>query len=47
MSVADPFHPVKLADTKLDGCRRRVQNEALAIGVARPILSIAALEELS
>ena len=25
--VADPFHLVKLANTKLDECRRRVQNE--------------------
>ena len=25
--VADPFHLVKLANTKLDQCRRRVQNE--------------------
>ncbi len=28
--VADPFHVVKLANTKLDECRRRVQNELLA-----------------
>jgi len=27
--VADPFHLVKLANTKLDECRRRVQNEVL------------------
>ena len=27
--VADPFHLVKLANTKLDECRRRVQNETL------------------
>lgn len=27
--VADPFHVVKLANTKLDECRRRVQNETL------------------
>jgi transposase len=27
--VADPFHLVKLANTKLDGCRRRVQNETV------------------
>jgi transposase len=27
--VADPFHLVKLANTKLDECRRRVQNETV------------------
>ena len=27
--VADPFHVVKLANTKLDECRRRVQNETI------------------
>lgn len=27
--VADPFHVVKLANTKLDECRRRVQNETV------------------
>jgi transposase len=27
--VADPFHLVKLANTKLDECRRRVQNEVM------------------
>jgi transposase len=27
--VADPFHLVKLANSKLDECRRRVQNETL------------------
>lgn len=27
--VADPFHLVKLANTKLDECRRRVQNETM------------------
>jgi transposase len=27
--VADPFHVAKLANTKLDECRRRVQNETL------------------
>ena len=27
--VADPFHVCKLANTKLDECRRRVQNETL------------------
>jgi transposase len=27
--VADPFHVVKVANTKLDECRRRVQNETL------------------
>lgn len=29
VQVADPFHVVKLANTKLDECRRRVQNELL------------------
>ena len=29
MQVADPFHVVKLANAKLDECRRRVQNETL------------------
>ena len=27
--VADPFHVTKLANTKLNKCRRRVQNETL------------------
>lgn len=27
--VADPFHPVRLANSKLDECRRRVQNETV------------------
>ena len=27
--VADPFHVVKLGNTKLDECRRRVQNETM------------------
>ena len=27
--VADPFHVVKLANSKLDECRRRVQNETM------------------
>jgi transposase len=27
--VAGPFHVIKLANEKLDGCRRRVQNETL------------------
>jgi transposase len=27
--VADPFHLVRLANTKLDECRRRVQNETI------------------
>jgi transposase len=27
--VADPFHLIKLANTKLDECRRRVQNETM------------------
>jgi transposase len=27
--IADPFHVVKLANSKLDECRRRVQNETL------------------
>jgi transposase len=29
VQVADPFHLVKLANTKLDECRRRVQNETM------------------
>ena len=29
VQVADPFHVIKLANTKLDECRRRVQNETL------------------
>jgi transposase len=29
VQVADPFHVVRLANTKLDECRRRVQNETL------------------
>ena len=29
VQVADPFRVVKLANTKLDECRRRVQNETL------------------
>jgi transposase len=29
VQIADPFHVVKLANTKLDECRRRVQNELL------------------
>jgi len=29
IQVADPFHVVKLANQKLDECRRRVQNETL------------------
>ena len=29
IQVADPFHLVKLANSKLDECRRRTQNEAL------------------
>ena len=29
IQVADPFHLVKLANTKLDECRRRVQHETL------------------
>jgi transposase len=27
--VADPFHLVRLANTKLDECRRRPQNETV------------------
>jgi transposase len=27
--VADPFHLVRLANTKLDECRRRVQNDTM------------------
>lgn len=29
VQVADPFHVIKLANTKLDECRRRVQNQTL------------------
>jgi transposase len=29
IQVADPFHVVKLGNTKLDECRRRVQNETM------------------
>jgi len=29
IQVADPFHVTKLANTKLDECRRRVQNETM------------------
>ena len=29
IQVADPFHVCKLANSKLDECRRRVQNETL------------------
>ncbi|MGQ0616082.1 MAG: ISL3 family transposase, partial [Acidimicrobiia bacterium] len=29
VQVADPFHVVKLANSKLDECRRRVQNETV------------------
>ena len=29
VQVADPFHLVRLANTKLDECRRRVQNETM------------------
>lgn len=29
VQVADPFHVVKLANTKLDECRRRVQHDTL------------------
>ena len=29
IQVADPFHVVRLANSKLDECRRRVQNETL------------------
>jgi len=27
--IADPFHLVKLANSKLDECRRRVQNDTM------------------
>lgn len=29
VQIADPFHLVKLANSKLDECRRRVQNETM------------------
>ena len=40
--VADPFHVCKLANTKLDECRRRVQNETLGHRGESPIPSIGA-----
>jgi transposase len=40
VQVADPFHLIKLANTKLDECRRRVQNETPVIAATRPIPSI-------
>ena len=42
VQVADPFHVVRHANSKLDECRRRVQNETLAIAAAKPIRSTAA-----
>jgi transposase len=38
--IADPFHLIRLANQKLDECRRRVQNQTLGHGAARstPIL---------
>lgn len=37
--IADPFHLVKLANSKLDECRRRVQNETLGHRGRRSIRS--------
>ena len=37
VQVADLFHVVKLANTKLDECRRRVQNETMGHRRHRPI----------
>jgi transposase len=50
VQVADPFHVVRLANTAVDECRRRVQNETLAhrgrtpdpLYRARRLLTIAA-----
>ena len=43
IQVADPFHWVKLANTKLDECRRRVQNETMGHrGHSRSSLSVPA-----
>jgi transposase len=39
--VADPFHVVKLANEKLDECRRRVQNETFGHRGRKSIPSIA------
>lgn len=41
VQVADPFHVVKLANTALDECRRRVQNDTLGHSGRRddPLLS--------
>ncbi len=43
VQVADLFHVVKLANTKLDECRRRVQNETMGHRGHRPIPSIDAV----
>jgi transposase len=37
IQVADPFHVVKLANTKLDECRRRVQNETMGHYAGDPV----------
>jgi transposase len=37
VQVADPFHLVTLANTKLDECRRRVQNETLGHYAGDPV----------
>ncbi len=37
LQVADPFHLVKLANTKLDECRRRVQNDTLGHYAGDPV----------
>jgi transposase len=41
VQVADPFHVIKLANSKLDECRRRVQNETLGHRGRKQIRSIA------
>jgi transposase len=37
IQVADPFHVIKLANTKVDETRRRVQNETMDTEAARLI----------
>ncbi|GEM_PF-6847962 len=38
--VADPFHVCRHANTKLDECRRRVQNETMGTETASPTRSL-------
>jgi transposase len=40
--VADPFHVIKLGNTKLDECRRRCRTTHWATAVTRPIPSMGA-----